>query len=532
MTNMKWYNISAAVLLAGAALAACTKLDTEPTGNTVTSKQKEEVVASNPEMVSASVSGITAMFSVYQKNSTAHSDFGYPAIMLFTDSRGRDLVSEDIGYNWFGNGLDLISDRTFNYRDTRVTWNTLYNQIYSANQVIMLIDPETEDSTSQYYLGQALTIRAFDYFILAQMYQLTYKGHESSPCVPLILDTNADDAAANGCARSTVQQVYDQIMSDLNKAVTMLEATAMTRPDKRYVDASVAHGLRARVELVMQDYAAAATDAAKAIELSTATPKSIADASKPSFKDMTEEDWMWGIAIAETDRVVTSGIVNWPSHMGSLNYGYASVGAWRRINKSLFNAIPDSDVRKGWFLDADGLSKNLSAEQQDYVTNTAACPAYTQVKFGSYKDEIYSSTNACDIPLMRIEEMYLIQAEALAKSGNAAQGSTVLKDFVTAYRNPSFIVGADAASVADAVDFQRRVELWGEGLTYYDVLRLGQGLDRRGAGFQAQYVFVLEANDPLLIYQIPNTEIQANKLISESDNNPNATTPTPVPDVE
>lgn len=33
---------------------------------------------------------------------------------------------------------------------------------------------------------------------------------------------------------------------------------------------------------------------------------------------------MWGIIISETDRVVTSGIVNWISHMGSFNYGYAN----------------------------------------------------------------------------------------------------------------------------------------------------------------------------------------------------------------
>lgn len=57
-----------------------------------------------------------------------------------------------------------------------------------------------------------------------------------------------------------------------------------------------------------------------------------------------------GYQISETDRVVTTGICNFPSHMGSLNYGYATVGAWKRINKKLYEKnINETDARKGWF---------------------------------------------------------------------------------------------------------------------------------------------------------------------------------------
>ena len=51
--------------LASVLLVGCNDLDTEPLGAVVTSDQKEEVVKNDPEMVSASVTGITAMFSVY-----------------------------------------------------------------------------------------------------------------------------------------------------------------------------------------------------------------------------------------------------------------------------------------------------------------------------------------------------------------------------------------------------------------------------------------------------------------------------------
>ena len=364
--------------LASVLLVGCNDLDTEPLGAVVTSDQKEEVVKNDPEMVSASVTGITAMFSVYGNaipTSFGHDDFGYGSIMLNLDSRGTDMVGLDINYNWFTRSM-TFEDLFFNYRPTNILWRTMYNQIYTANGVVSTIDPATEDSSLKYYLAQALSIRAFDYFVLAQMYQHTYKGNESKPCVPLITNENANEAAANGCARSTVQEVYDQIMSDLNKAVSLLEATDKTRgTDKRYISKEVAYGLRARVNLTMQNWTAAAEDAQKAISGSGA-PYSREEAGAPGFTESSDHSWMWAIIIAETDRVVTSGIVNFPSHMGSLNYGYASVGSWRMINKKLYNEIPDTDVRKGWWLDANKHSDNLNEAQVAQATKYG-CPAYT-----------------------------------------------------------------------------------------------------------------------------------------------------------
>ena len=534
--------------LTGMTLVGCADLDTAPKGSTITADQKGEVVAENPDMVSASVTGITTMFSVYMNvTGDRHNDFGYPSVMLFTDSRGIDLVGLDIGYNWFSYGLDL-NDGTLNHQANTIIFRTLYNQIYTANNVASIISADTDDPTLQFYLAQALAIRAFDYFNLAQLYQFTYEGNEDALCVPLITEANADAAAANGAPRATVGDVYTQIMTDLNKAVDLLRATSMTRSDKRYVSLEVALGLRARVELVMNKWAEAAADAQEVINSGAATPISIEEASKPGFKDMNEKDWLWGIYIAETDRVVTSGIVNWPSHMGSLNYGYASVGAFRRINSSLYNLIGVTDARKGWFLGPDGTSANLTAEQQAYLTDEAEAPAYTQVKFAPYKDEIYTSTNANDIPLMRIEEMYLILAEAQAMGGSPATGAATLQSFVTTYRDPAYICTATSTTgVQDAVWLQRRIELWGEGLSYFDLMRLRKGIDRASTGWATmdkdmpQYNFrILDTKaderkaieqvkagkgsgtgDPInaLVFQIPEREVQSNPGISEGDNN-------------
>lgn len=526
MKNIKFKFIAS--VMAGAALVSCNDLDTAPMGATITSDQKEETIAANPDRIDASVTAITSMFSVYANilpNSFGHEDYGFASAMLGLDSRGTDLVSEDTGYNWYTRNLNF-ADVQANGRPTRMAWATLYNQIYTANNVTSVIDPETEDAKLKFSLAQALAIRAFDYFWLVQLYQHTYVGNQDKLGVPIITEANQTEAAANGCARSTVEEVYAQVMTDLDKAISLLEdaeAEGVTRDDNRYVSKEVAYGIRARVNLVMNNWSAAAADAQKAIDGSGA-PYSMEDVAVPGFTDI--EDWMWGILISETDRVVTSGIVNWPSHMGSLNYGYASVGAWRMVNQKLYAMIADSDVRKGWFLDENGLSVNLSAAQQAYVTEEAGCPPYTQMKFGPYNGEIYTSTNACDIPLMRVEEMYLILAEAQAMGGNAAQGATTLQNFVQTYRDAEYTCTATTAeAVQDAVWTQRRIELWGEGLSYFDIMRLKKGVDRRGCGFQEAYVFNVPASDAAMIYPIPEAEMQANSLMEQ---NPVATIPQPV----
>ena len=92
------------------------------------------------------------------------------------------------------------------------------------------------------------------------------------------------------------------------------------------------------------------------------------------------------------------------------------------------------------------------------------------------------------------------------------------------YRNPSYASTASSAQqVQDAVWNQRRIELWGEGLSYWDIMRLKKGIDRRGAGFETAYVYNIPAEEEIFIFKIPKEETEANKLIDGvADNNPDA----------
>ncbi len=538
MKNIKFKFIASALM--SVALVGCNDMDTEPMGSTVTSDQKAEAVEVNPERMEASVSAVSAMFYQYGNilGEDYQYDFGYPAIMLITDHRGTDLVSEYTGYNWFADAVNY-SDISATGAFTRMIWGTCYKQTYACNQLIAIVDPNTTDKQLQYYLAQGLAVRAANYFTLAQLYAKTYVGHENEPCVPLILDTNANEAAANGCARSTVSEVYTRIMTDLDKAIECLDAAestadgteAVARDDKRYVNAAVAYGLRARVNLVMNNWGAAASDAQKAIELHAAdggAPYAMDEVGKPGFSVLEDASWMWGVNVAETDRPVTTQICNFPSHMGSFGYGYASyVGMWRRVNKLLFNSIPATDIRKGWFLDENAQSPNLNEAQASFAVAKEMVP-YTQVKFGSYKDVLNTTVNANDIPLMRVEEMYLILAEAQAMGGNAPTGAATLQNFVQTYRDVAYTCNATTPEdVQTAVWKQRRVELWGEGFSYFDIMRLKKGIDRRGTGFEPAYVYNIPAEDNVLVYPIPMTEIEANPMLAD-DTNPVLSIPQPV----
>ena len=528
------YYLSAVMACFALVFIGCQDLDTFPEGSTVTQRQKEDISKLDPSKAIAGVNAIFAQFTPYMPNQTAlnasrHNDFGYPSIMLATDANGYDVVSESNGYNWMGSSL-RYDDRSFTSNECQIVWNDLYKQIFTSNNVIVGIDLDTEEPLSQFYLAQGLAVRAFSYLILAQLYQFNYVGNETAPCVPIITDENANDVALNGAPRASVQDVYDLINTDISNAIKLLESAegeGIKRADKRYISLAVAYGIRARMNLTMQKWSEAASDAVKAIETSEARPASIADVSVPAFWSTNERNWMWGIIIAETDDVVSSGIVNWISHMGSLNYGYANYSKGKQINKALFEGIPESDVRKGWWLNDKKTSPNLTTEQLAFMADNSF-EAYTQAKFAPYNNEVGTATNANDIPLMRIEEMHLIKAEAEFKSGG--NGKQTLEDFIKQYRDPSYV--CTASDIQEEIFRHRRIELWGEGLNWYDIMRLNKPMDRRGGGFpNASMVFNIPAKSDILLWRLPESEIQANPALTDDDNNPIASLPLPVTDL-
>lgn len=518
-------------VLGVALLVSCSDInDITTQGHDLSAEQVAETNRVNPERLKASVTGLYQIAALPGKVSDTDNDAGIMTYMLSADCNGPDMTSTAAGYNWYSpssNYSDHLSSTTIN----AVGYNTCYNQIEAANAILRQIDESTATATQKHYIGNARFCRAFDYLLLATRYQLNYQVDKTALCVPLVTEKTAD---VYNNKRATVEEVYNQIISDLTSAIELLQG--YERPDKRYANVAVANGLLARTYLAMGEYAKAAEYAQKAIDATDAQPASISDVSKPAFCDASKENnWMWGILLT-VDDVSSQSIAPMSSQLSSFpGYGYTGAGAcYKDINVLLYNKIPSTDVRKEWWVGPsktnshlDGLTwteAGVTLKGNEIITGSLESKqpfrVYTNVKFGM-KSGIGSPNNNNDSPLMRVEEMYLIKAEGLAMSGNLAAGKQVLEDFVKTYRDPSYSVTATtAAAFQNEVWFQRRVELWGEGFSMYDLLRLQKPLVRFHAGKETnvvtRYRFNMPANDPYYAYRFTQKERDNNKGIVDN----------------
>lgn len=255
------------IAFAGVALlmASC-DLDKFPEGDYISEEQKEDIINGRPNLITAEVNAMAAKLNTFGTISddatTYHNDYGIPAVFMILESGGQDLVALVNGYNWFRTSQNY-SDRVYDSSSDELIWKTFYNHLKAANNVLKLIAADTEDSSLKVYRGQALAARAYDYLNLVQIYQFTYAGHENSLAVPIVTETMTDEDMQNN-PRATVQQVYDQIMSDLNTAADLLTGYD-NGSNKDQIDEAVVYGLRARANLLMQKWADAAKDAERAI---------------------------------------------------------------------------------------------------------------------------------------------------------------------------------------------------------------------------------------------------------------------------
>lgn len=530
---------SAAVL----SLTACNDLnEQEYEGNKYLSADQR--LATNeviPERVKATYDG---MFNYIGKGGTSGlgkgqrpDDFGLVMALLAGDLEGADAAAGDNNYNWFSVCSDL-SSRNANYANPYIRYVIPYKQMGVANQVISSYPADTQDKTAITYMASARTIRAYDYMMLAPYFQFGYEQAADQPCVPLLSDSV--DATHN--PRATVKQVYAVIMNDLNYAVEHLDAE---RSNKQYINVDVALGLRARANLAMGKWADAAADAEKVISSGRYTPATREEVSVPGFDDATKGDghaWIWAVLRTEADAQDNAGYGNsqspsaWNCAFSGNGYA-AATGNTPVINQLLYDKIPATDVRKGWWINAQKHSPNWAnltwtnpstgkVAKGDQIADftikdvKVALEPYTNIKFGM-KNGVGNSVNMNDFPLMRIEEMYLIAAEGYAKSGNEAKAREILTNFVKTYRDPNYDINGRGLSLADEIWFQRRVELWGEGFYTVDAKRLGKPIVRFHQGktnnFPTAYQFNVAADDGWLNMRFPQSEKNNNLSIVDNE---------------
>lgn len=489
--------ISIALLAAVALATSCIK-ETFPQDDTITGDQ----VADSPKGFASSVSACTGTLAgsfTYGGNAeTIAWDFGYPSFFLQRDVMGQDIAVEDSSSEWYSTWYQISVGLGPQYQVCQAPWTYYYKWINNCNITLKLAGG-TPSKERESGAGIAHALRAMFYMDLARMFQYTYKGHEQDGTVPIVTEKTTNADLVNN-PRATNERMWAFILEDLDKAEIYL--ANYNRPDVYTPNLSVVYGLKARAYLTIENWEKAEEYAKKAQE--GYTPLTEAEyLDRMTAFNTPNHAWMFGLTYLPTDPniLLNDSDSNWGSQMFLEIQGgcYASAyGGPKRIDAHLYSTIPANDFRKKCYIDP---AIDAIATEEEYLTAIAAYSDYPELisqaakattskaygclslKFRAAggadgRTNPYKATCAA-VPMMRVEEMMLIEAEA-AGMQQEARGIALLKTFA-ALRNPSYTYD-QLKPFRDNVWWQRRVELWGEGFATFDIKRLNKGIVRSYAG--------------------------------------------------
>jgi starch-binding outer membrane protein, SusD/RagB family len=497
-SDMKKINIILVFIAAlGLTFNSCSEdyLETTPTDQLA-----EGAVFTTLENAWATLNGTyRAMYIQY----SAQDQAGHASVMINSDMLGEDLVMTAAGNGWFNTVYKWDGHRNENNGTLYFIYRFYYKIIANANMIIANIDNIPGAAADKSSIkGQALALRAFCHYQLVQFFGDRYNA-AATPNSQLGVSIMTFNTSVPQ-PRGTVEEVYTQVMTDINEAITLL-GTAPARPHKSHINLAVAKGIKARVALTMQNYPLAAQMADEArtgLEMMTNTEY------KAGFSTLTNREFMWGL------EMISEHTVYFYSYYAYMSWNFNSTNIRQNpkaINANLYALIPATDVRKTLWEPAP-------------TTTNFPLPAtnYSRFAYMNRKFSANSSSNSWgDVPYMRVGEMFYIAAEAYARMGGAANELLAQQRLFTVNlnRDPSYVQSVNTGqALIDEIMIYRRVELWGEGHRYLDLKRTNSPLVRPTGGPNAGLhqtslctVFNIPAGDIRWTWLLPKAEIDASK---------------------
>ena len=461
----------------------------------ITSDQLEVASSTNLGIPAAFVGGIySQMIQIWTGGTENDDDFGQKGYDIYGDMLSGDMALSVSSYGWYRSDItEFEAPLDYTRSRNRMVWRYYYRIVRSANNVIANlggndITPEIEEN--KFAMGQAKAMRAHSYFYLTQYFQKEYKATE------LILPLYTEAIGSN-LAKSTASEVYDLMESDLTDAISLLDG--FNRSAKNEVNQDIAKGLLAyvlgakggsdaQVASLTQDVI---NGGAYTVLSGAELTGGMADVASPS--------WMWGIDITENNGL---DLVSWWGQIDTFSYSYAWAGDYKAIDKSLFDAIPANDGRKEQFFNNPASGRYLQPLKKFYASGTVG---------GA------SGTVTADYVYMRVEEMYLLNAEANARAGNDGAAKTSLKALVSKrVPDASYIDGLSGAALQAEIYLQTRIEMWGEGKSFLAMKR-NKATTKRGANHLSFVGEPIPYNDERMQFEIPLDEIQNNPFVSDQN---------------
>ena len=425
-------------------LTACKKdfLNTSPT----------EVVSTAPADVR--LNGLYLMtYQTGTGGTSGHTDFGQKNVDICTDMLCGDMALLATNYRQYQDVANLKATQQPSDNYNYIPWRYYYRLIYEANKSIAeLANPK--NNSEKYTLAQFRALRGYAYFYLMQIFTTKYEPNSRTNSIPLY--TTADIVSKPRVKQS---EVYAQIISDLEFAVTNL--AGFTRSKKGMIDKYVAEGLLAYTYAAMgnnQKVAELAQDIVNNSGYPLTTREQIfydtTTKKGGGFNDVETKSWMWGVDLITEN---SFDLISWWGMIDIYTYSYAWAGDGKAMDDKLYAQIRTNDIRKKQF-NRDLLPSNKFFAPDRVIGG--------QRKIST--DYIY----------MRVDEFYLLAAEALAKLGQDAQAKTIYKELLklrypeaTAATDIAYVDALTNAQLQDDIYLNTRIELWGEGKSYLAMKR-------------------------------------------------------------
>lgn len=331
-------------------------------------------------------------------------------------------------------------------------WSSSYNIIYMANSVLEGLTNSTgvTESTKNQLMGQALFIRAFTYFYLTNLYK----------DVPLLLST---DYSSNALAsRNSSEEIWEQIATDLDKAIALLDNVKDYEEGKRtQVNLYVAIALRARVSLYRENWAKAEELSTRVIA-QTSVYEILEDLNQVFLANSKEAIWQISPEGEKAQRTTFEAqiFIRYAFIPGIITLGDV------KLADSFIETIDTEDKR---FIHWVGQELDQNGEITNYYSN-------------KYK---YRVPSGQDIPeysmVFRLAEQYLIRAEARAMQNKLSEAITdvdILRQRTGTALLSDISPGIGKEALLEVIMKERKKELFAEwGHRWLDLKRTGTAVE-------------------------------------------------------
>ncbi len=397
-------------------------------------------------------------------------------------------------------------------------FSSLYESIFYTNVVIDKIDDALSTTVGDDMLniknnmkGEAYALRAYSYFYLVNLYGQYYDPATADTDfgIPITTSTGAEDKAY---LRATVQEVYDQILSDIEQAITLMEANPIEKIDNRLFDAFRVKALASRVALYMNDWD-------KTIALST----EILDKNSNIF------DLRSAISFANAENnasTSTSKLRTGQNYLDENNSNMIFVNGINEIipllafwpttttfsvNTDFADTFEEGDVRRFYFMGT--FIRDIFGVHLEKLTCFKHRSA-TPFAFGmtSYRFDGYTR-------VIRIEEILLNRAEAYAQNGDLQSAINDLNKIREKKFDPALYVDLSVGSFTQEslltfIYEERRRELCFEGHRWFDLRRTTRPAMSR-VGYNGAVANLMQ-DDLRYVLQVPEKEIDINPSIERA----------------